>query len=61
MNELNEGVYYLDESKTKTHMRCWRTWKLMVDFNNEGRWDLYDLSTDSGETQNLKRTRDEKL
>ncbi|MEW4489652.1 sulfatase-like hydrolase/transferase [Thalassoglobus sp. JC818] len=36
-------------------MRCWRThqWKLVVDFANPGRDELYDLQNDSGELQNL--------
>lgn len=39
----------------KTDMRCWRTpeWKLMVDFANPGRGELYNLKTDSGELTNL--------
>lgn len=39
----------------KTDMRCWRTpeWKLMIDFANEGRGELYDLKNDPGELENL--------
>lgn len=61
-NDAFYSEYDLTEAKTKTHMRCWRTpaWKLMVDFNNEGRWELYDLKNDPGETENLKGSRDPK-
>ncbi|WP_197440778.1 sulfatase family protein [Thalassoglobus neptunius] len=36
-------------------MRCWRTpqWKLVVDFANSGRDELYDLQNDPGEFENL--------
>lgn len=39
----------------KTDMRCWRTpeWKLMIDFANEGRGELYDLKNDPVELKNL--------
>ena len=39
----------------QTHMRAWRTtkWKLMQDFNNEGRAELYNLENDPAETKNL--------
>jgi choline-sulfatase len=39
----------------KTHMRGWRTprWKLMRDFANEGRVELYDLKNDPDEMTNL--------
>ncbi len=39
----------------QTHMRAWRTpkWKLMLDFLNKGRAELYNLETDSAETNNL--------
>ena len=55
-NEESYSEYDLTEAKNKTHMRCWRTpqWKLMVDFNNPGRWELYDLEKDPGEMKNLK-------
>lgn len=38
-----------------TDMRAWRTpqWKLMIDFANPGRAELYDLVHDPGETSNL--------
>jgi choline-sulfatase len=52
--------YDLKEARTKTHMRCWRTpkWKLIVDFKNRDRWELYDLMNDPGETRNLKGSDD---
>ncbi|QDT35624.1 sulfatase family protein [Thalassoglobus polymorphus] len=39
----------------KTDMRCWRTpqWKLMIDFANPGRGELYDLNNDPNELTNL--------
>ncbi|MHC4405209.1 MAG: sulfatase family protein [Planctomycetota bacterium] len=39
----------------QTHMRAVRTpkWKLMIDFLNEGRAELYDLEKDPRETTNL--------
>ena len=38
-----------------TDMRCWRTpnWKLMIDFANPGRGELYDLQNDPQELNNL--------
>lgn len=38
-----------------THMRAYRTprWKYMRDFAHEGREELYDLTNDPGETNNL--------
>ena len=57
-NDESYSEYDLTEAKNKTHMRCWRTpqWKLMVDFNNPGRWELYNLREDPGELKNLKET-----
>ena len=39
----------------KTHMRGYRTpkWKLMIDFQNSGREELYNLVDDPSETKNL--------
>lgn len=44
----------------KTHMRAYRTpeWKLMIDFLNEGREELYDLKNDPAETTNLSDSTD---
>ena len=46
----------------KTDMRCWRTpeWKLMIDFANPGRGELYDLKHDPGELDNLYLNEDAK-
>ena len=45
------------------YMRAYRTakWKLMVDFNNPGRGDLFDLENDPGELTNLFNSKDQKL
>ena len=44
----------------QTHMRAWRTpkWKLMVDFLNDGRVELYNLQLDPVETANLAESQD---
>ena len=44
----------------QTHMRAWRTpeWKLMIDFANEGRAELYDLTNDPQEHENLIESSD---
>ena len=41
-------------------MRAWRTpkWKLMLDFLNEGRAELYNLETAPAETTNLVNLKD---
>ena len=46
---------YSTHHSSQTHMRVIRTprWKLMRDFLNAGRDELYDLSRDPQETQNL--------
>jgi choline-sulfatase len=46
---------YSTHHTSQTHMRMYRTpeWKLLRDFNNPGRDELYHLKTDPGETQNL--------
>ncbi len=48
-------VEYSTKHQSKTTMRCWRTprWKLKVDLLNEGQDQLFDLTADPGETQNL--------
>jgi uncharacterized sulfatase len=45
-----------------THMRAWRTprWKLMRDFANKGRIELYDLQADPDEMTNLASSDDPK-
>ncbi|MAG94295.1 MAG: hypothetical protein CMJ48_11160 [Planctomycetaceae bacterium] len=47
----------------QTHMRAWRTpnWKLMIDFKNAGRAELYDLRRDSTETTNLIDSKDPEI
>ncbi len=47
----------------QTHMRAWRTpkWKLMLDFHNEGRAELYNLENDVAETTNLMDSNDPKI
>lgn len=44
-------------------MRAYRTpkWKLMIDFGNKGREELYDLSADPAETNNLLPTSDAEI
>lgn len=46
---------YSMKHDAQTHMRMYRTpqWKLIRDFNNDGRDELYDLTNDPGETKNL--------
>jgi uncharacterized sulfatase len=60
--EWNDAFYseYSMKHGAKTHMRAWRTpqWKLMRDFKNPGRAELYDLVNDPGETKNLIDSRD---
>jgi uncharacterized sulfatase len=47
----------------KVDMRCWRTpeWKLVIDFANAGREELYDLANDPLERSNLIDSSDEKV
>ncbi len=47
--------YSLNFGGTHTDMRCYRTetWKLMIDFNNPGRGELYHLKNDANEDKNL--------
>lgn len=53
----NNDLYaeYSMKHGAQTDMRAYRTpnWKLMIDFKNEGRAELYDLKRDPGETTNL--------
>jgi len=46
---------YSTHHQSRTHMRMYRTtrWKLVRDFLNDGRDELYDLRKDPGETKNL--------
>lgn len=46
---------YSTKHQSTTHMRCLRTpeWKLVRDFLNDGRDELYDLSADPEERHNL--------
>lgn len=46
---------YSTHHQSHTHMRMWRTarWKLVRDFLNPGRDELYDLSRDPAESQNI--------
>lgn len=53
------GEYNMRNGAT-TAMRCYRTpeWKLMIDFANPGRSELYHLSVDPEETKNLAKSDD---
>jgi uncharacterized sulfatase len=58
-----ENAFYAEYDMTHgalTHMRAWRTpeWKLMRDFKNPGRAELYDLSADPEERVNLIESTD---
>lgn len=61
--EWNNDLYaeYSMKYGAQTHMRGWRTpnWKLMIDFNNEGRGEMYDLANDPREKKNLFKSKDE--
>lgn len=56
----NNDLYaeYSTHHTSKTHMRVHRTpeWKLMIDFLNPGRDELYHLASDPGETRNLSES-----
>ena len=58
----NNDLYaeYSMRHGAKTDMRCWRTpeWKLMIDFANKGRGELYDLKNDPGELKDLYESQD---
>ena len=55
--EWDDDLYaeYSMHHGAKTHMRGWRTprWKLVRDFADPGRDELYDLKVDPDETKNL--------
>ena len=46
---------YSTKHQSRTHMRAWRTarWKLVRDFLNPGRDELFDLKNDPAEAENL--------
>ncbi|QDU64021.1 Arylsulfatase [Planctomycetes bacterium Pan216] len=54
---------YSTSHQTRTDMRAYRTpeWKLIRDFNNAGRDELYDLKSDAAEAHNLIDSSDEKV
>ncbi|MFP6762601.1 MAG: sulfatase/phosphatase domain-containing protein, partial [Planctomycetaceae bacterium] len=49
---------YSTHHQSRTHMRMYRTpeWKLIRDFRNVDRDELYDLTVDPAETTNLIRS-----
>lgn len=51
---------YSTHHQSHTHMRMYRTaeWKLIRDFLNKGRGELYNLTVDPGETTNLIASED---
>mgnify|MGYP001176854877 CR=1 FL=1 len=53
----DEDIYaeYSQKHRAQVHMRMYRTpeWKLVRDFKNEGRDELFHLAADPGETRNL--------
>jgi hypothetical protein len=55
--DWDESFYaeYSTKHQSHTHMRALRTphWKLICDFLNEGRDELFNLAADPGETKNL--------
>jgi choline-sulfatase len=53
---------YSTHHQSRTHMRMYRTpeWKLIRDFRNEGRDELYNLKADPAERSNLISSDDEK-
>lgn len=56
-SDWNDDFYaeYSTKHQSHTHMRMYRTpeWKLIRDFNNKGRDELYHLTVDPEETHNL--------
>ena len=63
--EWDENFYceYSVHNSAKTHMRGYRTpnWKLMIDYLNDNRAELYDLQADPGETKNLYLSTDPRI
>ena len=53
---------YSTHHQSRTHMRMYRIpeWKLIRDFGNEGRDELYNLKADPAEQTNLINSKDEK-
>ena len=55
--DWNDDLYaeYSTHHQSRTHMRMYRTrrWKLVRDFLNAGRDELYDLQSDGAESNNL--------
>jgi len=53
----NNDLYgeYSTRHQSKTHMRMWRTpqWKLVIDFKNRERDELFNLQKDPAETRNM--------
>lgn len=51
---------YSTKHQSRTHMRCYRTanWKLVRDFRNPQRDELFNLKNDPGETTNLINSKD---
>lgn len=65
VNQWDNGFYaeYSTKHQSKTHMRMYRTpeWKLIRDFLNPSRDELYHLTQDPAETKNLIDSRDSKV
>lgn len=63
--DWSDGFFgqYSTRHQSQTHMRCYRTphWKLIRDFLNDGRDELYDLTNDPAEAKNLIDSDDEKI
>lgn len=57
VKDWNEDFYaeYSQKHRAQVHMRMYRTseWKLIRDFKNDDRDELYHLAVDPGETRNL--------
>ncbi|QDT97656.1 sulfatase family protein [Gimesia aquarii] len=64
VNDWDNGFYaeYSTKHQSKTHMRMFRTpeWKLVRDFLNPTRDELYNLTQDPAETTNLIDSQDSK-
>ena len=63
--DWDNGFYgeYSTKHQSRTHMRMYRTpqWKLIRDFRNPGRDELYDLVNDPNESHNLIASESPKL